>query len=219
MRKIKHIFVWAVMAMALLITACGEKDEDALFCWSTHAVNDYVLPDSIINLRWGTEADGRFYVAFSVDGEWVSSGEIISVPRHELFDSISQLYHDDHYNGRVSGELPDGVIAFPVTDVSIVSDMDYGAEYPAGCNLCDYAMFFASSWGKFVMNGYRFDEGDDNLPYIAKPYAELTDAEKCLWFGGIEFVMPVVPTSSHNLTVTLSFEGGRILTQTLHVEL
>lgn len=218
MRKKKSIFVWVAMAMALLVTACGEE-EDALFTWSTHAVNDYVLPDSIIYLRWEMEDDGSFYVAFSVDGEWVSSGEVISMPRHELFDSISQLYHDDHYNDRVSGEVSCGVIAFPVTDVSIVSDMDYGAEYPAGCNLCDYSMFFTSSWGKFVLNDYRFDEGDDDWPYIRKPYAELTYAEKCLWFGGIQFVMPVVPTVSHNLTVTISFEGGRTLTKTLHVEL
>lgn len=220
MRKKRNIFVWVAMAMALLITSCGDG-EDTLSCYrSSHRVNDYVLPDSIIYLRYEMVDDGSFHVAFSVDGELVSSGEKISSgSRHELFDSISGLYHDDHYKGEISGEESNRVVAFPITTVSIVSDMDYGEQYPAGCNLCDYSIFHGISLGKFVLNGYRFDESDNFLPYINKPYTELTDAEKCLWYGCIEFELPVVPTASHNLTVTISFEGGKTLTKMLRVEL
>lgn len=208
------------MAIALLVTSCGKEDDTLLSYRSSHRVNDYVLPDSIICLRWQMVDDGSFHVAFSVDGELVSSGEKISSgPRHELFDSISALYHDDHYRGEISGEESNRVIAFPVNSVLIVSDIDYAEQYPAGCNLCEYSKFYAISWGKFVLNDYQFDESDNGVPYIEKPYVELTDAEKCLWLGCIEFELPVVPMVSHNLTVTISFEGGRRLTKKLRVEL
>lgn len=212
----KLIYLW--MALALLTTSCGDDSTPEASFRSVHLVSDYFLPDTFESATYGKTFDGAYYLYFRVNGERVSSGESsVGVPRHELFDSISNLYHDDHWNGWNDCET--FVCAFPVTSISLVADVDYGEDMPAGCNLCDYLKVYVSSWGEFVLNNYPNDM--EHLQHVEKLFSDFTEKEKSLWSNGsIEIILPQsVPLMPHNVTFTISFEGGKTLTKMLRVEL
>lgn len=216
----KLFYLWmAIASIGILpiVSSCETEDGQppAGIFVSSHYLQDYILPDSMTNLGYDVR-NGEFTVWFRVEGELVSSEEWYSphVEPHPLYDSLSNRYNDNSWNRETMHHYE--VLATPVKSVSFVSDIDYGTEMPAGCNLCDYGNLLVYSLGDFILSGYKVVYSEK----LGKPLKEYTNNEKCLWDrSSIQLVLPVIPSAPHHVTVTIEFEDGKSLTKTLHVEL
>lgn len=216
------LFKWILICALLSITfACGDENEDGyppIYWNSKHLHNCYTIPDSFSHVKWHIVPSRRrdsFAIGFSIKGDIIYSDEC-KVPKNtELFDSICQLYHDTAWHGESSATNPP--IAYPVSDISIISDADFDVVHPAGSDLIDFATVRTESWGDFVLNGYPIN--DTHLVYISKKFSDFTYNEKCLWWdGGISLVFPLPTLSTtHHLTISITFEGGKKISSTIEV--
>ena len=209
--------------IVIAFASCQEEDEGETpeFEWrSNHMIQSYILPDSLENLSWKflSEDKKSVMLGLSVRGDRIYSGENPRVYREpdSLYYSFVEMYHDTAWCGTSNYMCP--AIAYPVSEISIISDADYNDTHPAGCELIDIAKVNTVSYGNFVLNGYAGKESQEN---IFKPFSEYTQKERSLWWqGAIGLYLPL-PTLSrtHNFTVTFSFEGWKSVSSTVHVEL
>ena len=216
----KRIVLIILTFFSVFLFSC---DEEEICCktepsWiSNHLISSYIIPDSM-EIFIQEEGENVFF-EISVLGENVYSGEcpfFNDIP-HPLFDSISRLYNDTQWYGK--SDYLSKTIAYRIESISIVSDVDFDLKYLAGYNLIDKAVVCAYSWGDFVLNGYPI--GQEHLIYISKPFANYTKAERSLWdHGGCRIKFPYPEQAgTYNFTITVTFEGGKTLTQTIEAEL
>lgn len=224
MNKIIQIIVGALMTVIVIAFAsCQEEDEGETpeFEWrSNHMIQSYILPDFLENLSWEILSEDKESVmlGLSVRGERIYSGENPRVYREpdSLYYSFVEMYHDTAWYGTTNYMCP--AVAYPVSEISIISDADYNDTHPAGCELIDIAKVNTVSYGNFVLNGYTGKESQED---IFKPFSEYTQKKRSLWWRGAVGIYLPLPTLSrtHNLTVTFSFEGWRSVSSTVRVEL
>ena len=198
-------------------------DEEKICCtpdpsWiSKQYINCYVSPDTLEPVI--QKETNSFCIVLLFNGELILSGEDLSpfYPRHPLFDSISSLYNDNTWNRESS--YNNKAVAYTVNTIQIISDKDFDSSCPAGNNLIEKATVSAESWGDFVLNGYP--EGQkDYLRYINKLFSDMSKAERSLWREGCRIYLPYPEKAgTYKFTITVTFEGGKTLTQTIEAEL
>jgi hypothetical protein len=152
---------------------------------------------------------------------------------NERFKELAKLYKDTAYNNLVVISAP-ASLSEPLLSISLVSDADYDMAHPAGIPLDDIVKLHSFSPLKFIQSGYKeFYIGNDDDMYngnillgkrsgyylIHKYLNELereeltlltssaSDAGVCLRFLHLPTIENV-----HNITVTVTFQNGKILT-------
>ncbi len=198
-------------------------DEEEICCktepsWiSKQYISCYVSPDTLEPVI--QKETNSFCIVLFLNGERIFSGEDPSpfYPRHPLYDSISSLYNDNTWNRKSSYD--NEVIAYTVNIIQIISDKDLDSSCPAGNNLIEKATVYAESFGDFVLSKYPF--GQEPLKNVKKAFKDMTKAERSLWYGGGCRVNLPYPeqAGTYNFTITVTFEGGKTLTQTIEAEL
>lgn len=190
---------------------------------SNHLINCYIIPDSLEILNQNSDYYYAEYnalkLAFLISGEKAYFGEVLENPEpaHVLFDSISNLNHDTGWYGTSGYFNP--AVAYPVKNISIVSDHDFDSMHPAGSELIDIATIEVGTWGVFVLNGYPY--GEEHLVYTNKAFANFSNGEKSLWYHGSNGIWLPIPTISnhHIFTITITFEGEKKISNTIEVNL
>ena len=143
------------------------------------------------------------------------------------FLSLCEKFNDLSYNKEVRFIAgPRAFIADIILNIDIISDTDFGLDYPAGASLRDITIIDADSAYDFVQGGYiSKTSGSDyqvgNWTKVDKRLSELEENDLAL----IPF--PYTPILSfdllpeeknHNLTVTLTLDDGRVLTNTFAMQ-
>ncbi|MBO7507900.1 MAG: hypothetical protein J6T67_11025 [Paludibacteraceae bacterium] len=225
MNKFFQIIVGALTTVVVIaVVSCGEENEGEKtpeYEWpSKHMIQSYILPDSLENLSWSflSKDNSSVMLGLAIGGERIYSGENPRVYRKadSLYYSFVEMYHDTAWYGTTNYMCP--AVAYPVSEISIISDADYNDTHPAGCELIDIAKVNTVSYGNFVLNGYTGKESQED---IFKPFSEYTQKERSLWWRGAVGIYLPLPTLSriHNFTVTFSFDGWKSVSSTVHVEL
>ena len=222
----RKLFVIGKLLISIAITvfySCDGEDEGETpeFEWrSNHMIQSYILPDSLENLSWKflSEDKESVMLGLAIGGDRIYSGENPRVYREpdSLYYSFVEMYHDTAWYGTTNYMCP--AVAYPVSEISIISDADYNDTHPAGCELIDIAKVNTVSYGNFVLNGYTGKESQED---IFKPFSEYTQKERSLWWRGAVGIYLPLPTLSriHNFTVTFSFDGWKSVSSTVRVEL
>ena len=202
---------------ALLAISCNREEEPEPTWRSNHAIQKYIIPDSIIDVCWKYIGNDSILVGFCLDGEIVLSGDKPngSGNKHPMYDYFVKKYHDTTWNGKTSNLAY--AIAYPVETISIVTDKDYDEDHHAGDDLSDVLFVGIQSWGEFVLNDYP--QNMEHCQYVEKPFKDFSKNEKSLWYGGIGFRLPK-PTLTHNfnLTISITFDEGGTISATKHIE-
>jgi len=214
----KRIVLIILTFFSVFLFSC---DEEKICCtpepsWiSKQYISCYVLPDTLEPVI--QKETNSFCIALLFNGELILSGEDLFYTRHPLFDSISSLYNDNTWNRK--SNYDNKAVAYTVNSIQIISDKDFDSFCPAGNNLIEKATVSAESWGDFVLNGYP--EGQkDYLRYINKLFSDMSKAERSLWREGCRIYLPYPEQSgTYNFTITVTFEGGKTLRNTIEAEL
>lgn len=166
-------------------------------------------------------------------GTYLDEGE-----KKETYDALCEKNGDMTFNCEhtLVGSSPEnpGIIAYPnvnIVSIDAVSNADFDEEHPAGTSLSD-VIFFSPWWSakKFIENGYVDDTDIDiNDPVIYgmtyKSLNSFTGNELALIGSGdirwkdtalligslITYKNPSM-SKTHAITVTVTFEDGRVLT-------
>ena len=216
----KRIVLIILTFFSVFLFSC---DEEEICCktepsWiSKQYISCYVSPDTLESVI--QKETNSFCIVLFLNGERIFSGEDPSpfYPRHPLYDSISSLYNDNTWNRKSS--YNNKAVAYTVNTIQIISDKDFDSSCPAGNNLIEKATVSAESWGDFVLNGYP-EEQKNYLRYINKLFGDMTKAERSLWREGCRIYLPYPEKAgTYKFTITVTFEGGKTLTQTIEAEL
>ncbi|MBR0502495.1 MAG: DUF5034 domain-containing protein [Paludibacteraceae bacterium] len=217
MRKLTISKVLLLIFTTIIIQSCKNQEEPEATWYSNHAIQKYIMPDSITDLTWKFIGEDTILVGFCLNGENVLSGEAPNDAenKHPMYDYFVKKYHDTSWGGRTFYFAC--AIAYPIENISIVADKDYDENHYAGDDLNDVLFVGIQSWGEFVLNDYP--KNMEHCQYVEKPFKDFSKNEKSLWYGGIGFRLPK-PTLSKdfNLTITITFEEGRTLSTTTHIE-
>ncbi len=216
-KKIYNSFIVIIVAMSMIFGSCNKEGRDEPSWESNHFMQRYILPDSITQLTWEFSGEDTILVGFCLDGENVLSGEAPNDAenKHPMYDYFVKKYHDTTWWGKTY--YLGYAIAYPIENISIIADKDYDEAHHAGDDLSDVLFVGIQSWGEFVLNDYP--KNMEHCQYVEKPFKDFSKNEKSLWYGGIGFRLPK-PTLSKdfNLTITITFEEGRTLSTTTHIE-
>ena len=151
------------------------------------------------------------------------------------FSTLSEHYGDTHYNQMVAS-MPgwNYVLVDEFLSVDIVSDLDFGPEYPAGASLKDIAKFYGTTAYPYVKSGYddlfmdetythylsnSFVWTGKGYSYVVKLLSELTHEDMTLLGTGaaIQFTQ-APPPGNHTFTITYTTNRGKAIIHTLEAE-
>ena len=237
----KNLFfrVWVACMLVVSVTGCEEEnetDEGKASVKSKNLVTGYVFPESM-SLK--SEYDSSCVLLYVyTDGLVVSrrlrsSLEFRDLEEEELsrrarlFDSMSVVYKDTAYNGYVPiGNFGYCALAYPIDTISIVCDVNYDEDHPAGTDLSDVVYVTNYSFGNNVLSGYEIKLVGVGVGY-KKKVSELTPSELTLFganYFGINsagrFTIPqTFNPQDCQLTVTYLFSNGLKLSASTQVKL
>ena len=225
--------------LVVSVTGCEEEnetDEGKASVKSKNLVTGYVFPESM-SLK--SEYDSSCVLLYVyTDGLVVSrrlrsSLEFRDLEEEELsrrarlFDSMSVVYKDTAYNGYVPiGNFGYCALAYPIDTISIVCDVNYDEDHPAGTDLSDVVYVTNYSFGNNVLSGYEIKLVGVGVGY-KKKVSELTPSELTLFganYFGINsagrFTIPqTFNPQDCQLTVTYLFSNGLKLSASTQVKL
>ncbi len=213
----KIIKVLLLIFTTILAISCNKEEEPESTWRSNHLIQNYILPDSITHLRCEFIGEDTILVGFCLDGENVLSGEAPNDTgnKHPMYDYFVKKYHDTTWPWETYYFAC--AIAYPVETISIVADKDYDENHHAGDDLSDVLFVGIQSWGEFVLNDYP--KNMEHCQYVEKPFKDFSKNEKSLWYGGIGFYLPKPTlTQNFNLTISITFDEGRTISATKHIE-
>ncbi|MDR1347076.1 MAG: hypothetical protein LBJ63_01405 [Prevotellaceae bacterium] len=150
---------------------------------------------------------------------------------HERFNELAEQYNDISYNNFIFGDPPPpSSLAEPILSISVVSDADYDEAHPAETLWDDMVIFCANSPYKFIESGYKdiypglvingvTIHPESQYHGIYKYLTELEEEDLMLLtskYRPMQLQFPkVLPINKeHNITVTIKFKNGKILTAT-----
>ena len=201
----------------ILAISCNREEEPEPSWYSNHAIQKYIIPDSINIICWKFIGNDTILVGFNLDGEIVLSGVEPngSGKEHPMYNYFVNKYHDTTWWGKTSDLAC--AIAYPIENISIITDKDYDENHHAGDDLNDVLVVGIKSWREFVLNDYP--KNIEHCQYVYKPFKDFSKNEKSLWYGGIGFYLPKPTlTQNFNLTITLTFDEGGSISATKHIE-
>ena len=235
----KTFLVILVGTINLFMSSCEEEEPIGLDSWgrmSKNLVTGYVFPDGMEICCEYDSSCVMFYPktkGLVVGHELGAMHEFGDLSEDELFrrsrmfDSMSVVYKDTAYNGRVPiGNGGYWALAYPIDSILIVSNIDYDMNHPSGVNLADVVNIQGNSFGDCVLSGYQnekigFGHADK------KRVSDLTQSNLTLFGANShgpyiagKYILPQTANPQDcQLTVTYFFSNGLKLSASAQVKL
>ena len=222
MKKIFEKIVRYVSFVSILafVGSCDKKEYegwDSPYVCVESYIPYYVVPNSLmLNESWNYNFEPGFVL--KIKGIDIVQNKDSD---KDQYNALAKKYGDVGYNSKAPIGR-EGAISVAIDSISVVSDTDIDTLHSKGTELSDIVMLNTRSYYLFVKSGYK----DTNDQYTDKDkfISEYTKEDLTLLFNrhglGFHFDSAKVIKGTHNLTITIYFEDGKILstTQTLKFE-
>ena len=215
----KRIIKISLLAILLLAQSC---DKQTIMMSQSYLLAFENIED-VYNAEMSYKNDNVLELKIRATG-YVS---ILSYGEDKLkYLSLCEKFNDLSYNREVRF-IKGPHVSFTadiITNIDIISDTDFGLDYPAGTSLRDITIIETYSAYPFVLGGYISKTPDDyrieNWTKINKRLSELEENDLSLLpLGFLDFRFDLIPEEkNHNLTVTLTLDDGRVLTNTFAMQ-
>ena len=172
----------------------------------------YVEPDSLVS-KFGMWLDSVPGVGIRVKGKSIDQNRTSDKAQYE---ALAKKYGDVGFN-RKAAIGRDGAISVAIDSISVVSDADIDASHPKGTELSDIVKLYSKNYYTYIKSGYKDEIAESDGEHY-KFISEYTKEDFSLMYckQGLEFLFDstIVVKGIHNLTITIYFENGKILSAT-----
>lgn len=235
----KKILLIAISSIVLINISCSsDNDDEQAKRYSKNFIAGYV--DNVKSFYITDISEGvdvshnilRYQCQLRCD----TATDVSEYHNIERFKELARYYKDTSYNNLISMGSP-RCLSEPLLSISVISDTKYDDAHPAGIPLDDIVRLRAFSPFKFIQSAYTdfFYPSEDDIyngnvlidniktEYfpINKQLNELDENDLILlcaeWSSdGICLIFPkeLPVNKEHNITVTVKFKNGKILTTT-----
>lgn len=226
----KNLIYLVILTMTLFSCKKNSDDKDCCF-YSKHLMPAYMIPDSIKTESFPIR-DNKHCIEIGFYGEIISYfgignpnfNEETKENYQKKFEELSIRYGDTAYYSYVDIAFQPA-LSYPLNHISITSDKDFDENHPKGSDLSDIAECKMSSYYHHIKENYNID--NDYYSYclyneycITKKIIDLTDEDlKIIGSSNVYIIFPDIDLNSvHNITITLYFENGVIMSNTIPVD-
>ncbi len=139
------------------------------------------------------------------------------------YDALCEKHGDMTYNRNVnihSGMPYDPNIGLDFLSIDIVSDSDYDESHVAGTSLADITLFHGGTLKPFIDSGYAPTGTYTNYSSVESLLTDLTPDQLTLLNPGtmyLKFVSLPTLSKTHNFTVTMTADDGRVFSDTIEM--
>lgn len=208
---VRYVSLIPILAFAV---SCDEVEEgwDSPYVYVESYIPYYVNPDSLaLNESWKYHSE---------------PGIVLTIKGRDIYQNIdsdktqymvlAKKYGDIGFN-RKAAKGREGAISLAIDSISVVSDADIDASHPKGTELSDIVKLYSKNYYTYIKSGYKDEIAESDGEHY-KFISEYTKEDFSLMYckQGLEFLFDstIVVKGIHNLTITIYFENGKILSAT-----
>ncbi len=151
-------------------------------------------------------------------------GSVGSVDEEQIaaYDALCEKHGDMTYNRKInihSGMGYNTNIGLDFLSIDVVSDSDYDESHVAGTSLADITLFYGGTLKPFIDSGYAPTGRHTNYSSVESLLTDLTPDQLTLLHSLMYLKFVSLPTLSktHNFTVTMTADDGRIFSDTIEI--
>lgn len=190
----------------------GGKEREAMV-YAEHCIPYYVEPNALVlSEYWHYNSEPG--IVLEIEGTHIEERS-----NKEDYEVLTTKYGDVGYNYyRAIGA--DGAISVAIDSISVISDNDVDESHPKGTELSDMIKLNTRNYYDYIKSGYMEEGGRRSEK--DKFISEYTKEDFTLLFNkhglGFHFDSTMSVKGTHNLTISIYFEGGKILSTTQTVK-
>lgn len=211
---VKYVSLISILEFAV---SCEKVEEggDSPNVYVESYIPFYVEPDSLVlNGMWYDSVPG---VGIRVEGKTIYQNHNSDKIQYE---ALAKKYGDVGFN-RKAAIGRDGAISVAIDSISVISDVDVDASHPKGTELYDIVKLYSKNYYYYIKSGYKEEFAKNDVEHY-KLISEYTKDDLTVLFckRGLEFHFDstIAVSGTHNLTITIYFEGGKKLSTTQTVK-
>jgi hypothetical protein len=202
----------SILAFASSCKEDVEEGWDSPYVYVESYIPYYVEPDSLVS-KFGMWLDSVPGVGIRVKGKSIDQNRTSDKAQYE---ALAKKYGDVGFN-RKAAIGRDGAISVAIDSISVISDADIDASHPKGTELSDIVKLYSKNYYTYIKSGYKDEIAESDGEHY-KFISEYTKEDFSLMYckQGLEFLFDstIVVKGIHNLTITIYFENGKILSAT-----
>ena len=219
MKKIfKKIVRYVIFVSIFAFVGSCDKNEDEgkereATVYAEHCIPYYVEPNALVlSEYWYYNSESG--IVLEIEGTHIEERS-----NKEDYEVLTKKYGDVGYNYyRAIGA--DGAISVAIDSISVISDNDVDESHPKGTGLSDMIKLNTRNYYDYIKSGYTEEGGRRSEK--DKFISEYTKEDFTLLFNkhglGFHFDSTMSVKGTHNLTISIYFEGGKILSTTQTVK-